>query len=139
MVSKVSLLGGTSLKSGSTGLVGAHVSVSPGTAALKTTGVVILGGLDAPFPELFIVSIPTTAAHSSTVPVTLTWTAKNPTGFTGAWNPGNVSSTVTLFSFGVGTAQATFSTPSTPGTYKLTITGTGPNTAVVISANVVIT
>lgn len=139
MASEVSLPGGVSLIAGSTGLIGAGVSVHPGNASLSGVGA-SLGGADVPFPELSILSIPATAAHSSTISVTLAWLGASPSGFTAAWNPGNIASTVSAFTLLPNQeASATFTTPATPGTYKLTITGSAPSTAVVISGNVVVT
>ena len=139
MASHVSLPGDVSLITGGSGLSGAGVSVSPGDVALVGVGAA-LGGADTTFPELTIISIAGTAAHSSTIAVTLGWTGASPSGFTGQWNPGAIASTVTLFALEPDQkAIATFSTPSTPGTYQLTVTGLAPNTAVVISGNVVVT
>lgn len=139
VASHVSLPGDVSLIAGTTGLSGAGVSVTHGGVSLKSTGVA-LGGADVPFPELSFASIPATAAHSSTISATLNWLSASPAGFTAVWEAGDIASTVSAFALLPNQqASATFTTPATPGTYTLKVTGQSPNTFVVTSGNVVIT
>lgn len=95
------------------------------TGAVATfTGLNVNGGSTT--PSITLVSVPSSAAPSSTVPITFSFTTATPTGLTASWAPGAIVGTVTGFS---SSGTATISTPSTANTYTLTITGTGPNTA----------
>jgi hypothetical protein len=100
---------------------------------------VALGGADVPLGTLSISPpLPPTATASSTIDVTGVYAVIAPTGLTGRWNAGNISATVTNFAILSNNVwSATFSTP-VAGTYRLTITGTGPNTGTATSGPVVI-
>lgn len=82
-----------------------------------------------PSPAMAITSIASTASTSSTLSVNGTYTVAAPSNVTGLWNAGAIASVVTGFSASGGNWSATFSTPSSPGTYTLTVTGTGSNTS----------
>lgn len=99
---------------------------------------VALGGADVPLGTLIISPEPSAATASSTLLVLGIYAVAAPSGVTGKWNPGSISSTVTGFATGPqNTWSATFSTPIA-GTYTLTVTGTGANTGTFTSTPVVI-
>ena len=86
-----------------------------------------------PTPTISITSIPSTGIPSSTVTLHWIYTVAAPSNFTAVWNPGAISATVTGFNSTTGVA--TVSTPSAPGTYILSVTGTGANTASATAPN----
>lgn len=85
--------------------------------------------------SITLTSVPSSAGVSAAVSISFSYTGAAPSGLTAVWNPGAVSGAVSGFSASGGSGSATVISPSSIGTYTLTVTGTGSNTSSATAGN----
>lgn len=86
-------------------------------------------------PTITLTSVPSSGTISTNLSTAFTYTVAAPSGLTAVWNPGGISGTVSSFSASGGSGSAAVRTPGSAGTYTLSVTGTGSNTATAIAPN----
>lgn len=86
-------------------------------------------------PTITLTSVPSSGTISTDLSIAFSYTVSAPSGLTAVWNPGTISGTVTNFAAAGGTGSAKVRAPGSAGTYTLSVTGTGGNTASATAPN----